>query len=322
MKSWTVYKHISPSGKVYVGISSNVKNRWAGNGYYYQLSETIFSRAIKKYGWNNFQHIIIKEGLSKDEACNMEKELIAYYKAKHISYNITDGGDGFAGKHSKEHIRHIIESRINNSNIDYLVIDKDFNYIVCQTERDAAEFLNGKQDNISHVLKQPIGYTFRKHYIWKHTKGTPVDIDKIKEQIQAALALRYKKMSENAKANSDKMITGSKKERKSLTSEERKMRFGSKGMLGKKHSEITKAQMSAKAKGRDMNKVIEARKKAPYKATHTRPVIQYLITGEFVKEFLSITQASLETGTNQRGISNCLAGRAASSGGFKWGYKN
>ena len=51
MKSWTVYKHISPSGKVYVGISSNVKNRWAGNGYYYQLSETIFSRAIKKYGW-------------------------------------------------------------------------------------------------------------------------------------------------------------------------------------------------------------------------------------------------------------------------------
>ena len=323
MKSWTVYKHISPSGKVYIGISSNVKRRWTANGYYYHLSDTVFSRALNKYGWDNFQHIIISENLTKKEACDMEKELIAYYKAKGTSYNITDGGEGFAGKHSEEHNKHKREARVANSTIDYLVIDKAFNYIICQTEAEAATYLGGIQRNISHVLRQPIGYTFRKHYIWKHTKGTPINIEGIKEQIQIALELRHKKMSEYAKANSDKMIAGSKLERMSLTSEERKQRFGHGDKLkGRCHSEETKKKMSESAKGRDMSKAIEARKKLPYGPTHTKPVVQLLMTGELVREFSSITQASIETGTNQRGISNCLAGRSSSSGGYRWEYKN
>ena len=247
MKSWTVYKHISPNGKVYVGISSNVKKRWLANGYYYHLSDTAFSRALNKYGWDNFQHIIIKEGLTKQEACDMEIELIAYYKAKGISYNITDGGLGYRGKHTEEHNKHRTESRISNSTIDYLVIDKSFNYIICNTEKEAAEFLGGTQSNISHVLRQPIGYTFRKHYIWRHKKGTPVEIEAIKKQILAALKLRHERMSEHTKAISEKMVAGSKQERKSLTSEERKMRYCSKGMLGKHHTNTTKVKMSIAA---------------------------------------------------------------------------
>ena len=322
MKSWTVYKHISPSEKVYVGITSDIERRWAANGYYYHLSDTVFSRALKKYGWDNFQHIVIATGLSKQEACDMEKELIAYYKAKGISYNITDGGEGYAGKHSESHIKHRVESRIANSTTDYLVIDKKFNYVICSTEIEAAQLLGGEQGNISHVLHQPIGYTFRKHYIWKHEKGTPVDIDFIQEQIEKALELRHKRMSEHAKSISNKMVTGSKQERLGLTSDERKRRFGSKGMLGKHHSEATKARMSESAKGRDMSKALEARKRLPYSPTHTKPVVQFMKTGELVREFSSITEASLETGANQRSISNCLAGRAASAGGYKWEYKN
>lgn len=323
MKSWTVYKHISPSGKVYVGISSNVKNRWAANGYYYHLSDTVFSRALKKYGWENFQHIIIAEDLSKQEACDMEKELIVYYKAKNISYNITDGGEGFCGKHSKEHIKHRRESRIANSDTDYLVIDRAFNYVICKTEREAAEFLGGTQRNISHVLRQPIGYTFKKHYLWKHKKGIPVDIDLVKEQIENVLSFRKQKKSEYTKSISEKMVEGSKRERANLTEEERKQRFGHGDKLrGRHHSEETKHKIAEKAKGRDMSKALQARRLCPYKPTHTKPVIQYLITGELVKEYLSITQASIETGTNARGINNCLSGRAKTSGGYKWQYKN
>lgn len=140
---WCLYKHISPSGKVYVGITNNIKRRWLGKGYYYCLSRTKFANALQKYGWDNFQHIIIEEGLTKEEACSKEKELIAYYKKRNLSYNITDGGEGYAGKHSKEHVKHRVESRLQNTTTDYIVIDKEFNYIICDTEREVATFLDG-----------------------------------------------------------------------------------------------------------------------------------------------------------------------------------
>lgn len=323
MKSWTVYKHVSPNGKVYVGISSDIERRWAADGYYYHLSDTLFSRALKKYGWDNFQHIIIATELSKQEACDMEKELIAYYKAKKISYNITDGGEGFTGKHSKSHVEHRIESRIANSTTDYLVIDKDFNYVICTTEAEAAQLLGGVQSNISHVLRQPIGYTFRKHYVWKHRKGTPVDIENIKNKIQAALKVRRDKQVYIGKIVGRLGAEALRKTMQSMTPEERKRKYGHGDLRkGSHHSEETKRKMSEAAKGRDMSKAQEARKLYPYGPTHTKPVVQFMKTGELVKEFSSITEASIETGTNQRSISNCLAGRAASAGGYKWEYKN
>lgn len=323
MSSWTVYKHISPSGKVYIGISSNVKNRWAASGYYYHLSDTIFSRALRKYGWDNFQHIIIQENLTKQEACDIEKELIAYYKAKDLSYNITDGGEGFCGKHSEEHNKHKRESRIANSDIDYLVIDKSFNYIVCQTQPEAAQYLGVTQRNISHILCQPIGYTCKKHYLWKHKKGTPVNLDDIKKQIEEALILRKQKMSEHTKAISEKMVAGNKKYAASLSAEERKARFGHGDALrGKHHSEETKRKISEAAKGRDMSKAIEASRKIPHDYIPKKAVIQYKLTGEIVNEFISINQASIETGIGRSSINNCLKGRSNTSGGYKWQYKN
>lgn len=322
MKSWTVYEHISPSGKVYIGISSDVKRRWTANGYYYHLSDTAFSRALKKYGWENFQHLILHEGLSKQEACDMEKELIAYYKAKGLSYNITDGGEGYCGKHSEEHNKHKRESRIANSDTDYLVIDKCFNYVICATQPEAAEYLGVTRRNISHVLNQPIGYTCKKHYLWKHIKGTPVDLDTIKAQIDEALKIRRQKMSKHTKAISNKLVAGSKKERESLTAEERRNRFGHGDSLkGRHHTEETKKKISDAAKGRDMSKAIEASRKVPHNHAK-KAVIQYTITGEIVNEFSSITQASKETGIIKSGIENCLNGRSNSSGGYRWLYKN
>ena len=49
---------------------------------------------IEKYGWNNFEHIILYENLSQDEACNMEIELIKAYKTQdyNYGYNIQPGG--------------------------------------------------------------------------------------------------------------------------------------------------------------------------------------------------------------------------------------
>lgn len=95
---WTVYQHISPSGKVYVGITSNIKDRWRSKGYYYCTYNSIMKRVILKYGWDNIRHKVIHSNLSFNEAIEYEKYYIAKYKKEGISYNITDGGQGTLGR--------------------------------------------------------------------------------------------------------------------------------------------------------------------------------------------------------------------------------
>lgn len=93
-KLYAVYIHITPSNKVYVGLTSqNVKNRW-NNGYGY-LTNKHFFRSIKKYGWANIQHIIYATGLDEEKAKETEKQLIKKYNSTNIKcgYNITQGGD-------------------------------------------------------------------------------------------------------------------------------------------------------------------------------------------------------------------------------------
>lgn len=72
---YLIYKHTSPDGKVYIGITKNLPNaRWnEGAGYETQKK---FYKAIQTYGWINFKHEIIAAGLSENEAKKMESELI------------------------------------------------------------------------------------------------------------------------------------------------------------------------------------------------------------------------------------------------------
>lgn len=103
--TWCVYRHISPSNKVYVGITSRKPElRWGSNGNYYK--ECIkFYNAILKYGWDNIKHGILLDKASKEEACILEQTLISHYKRLGISYNITDGGEGRIAKQSEEFCR-------------------------------------------------------------------------------------------------------------------------------------------------------------------------------------------------------------------------
>lgn len=100
--NWIVYKHISPSGKVYIGITGNTPaQRWVrGKGY---GKQSIFYQAIQKYGWDNIEHKVLIDNLTKRQAEEVEIQLISYYKSQGLSYNVTDGEDGAHGyKHSEE----------------------------------------------------------------------------------------------------------------------------------------------------------------------------------------------------------------------------
>lgn len=89
--NYTVYMHKNKiNNKVYIGITGQKPQyRWNdGNGYKNQL----FYKAIKKYSWDNFEHIILFENLTKKEAECKEIELIKKYNShcNKYGYNILD----------------------------------------------------------------------------------------------------------------------------------------------------------------------------------------------------------------------------------------
>lgn len=91
---YTVYRHISPSNKSYIGVTREIdlNKRWMnGNGY---VSCPLFYNAIKKYGWDNFQHEILEDYVSIENVNEREKYWISLYKSNNrdYGYNIEDGG--------------------------------------------------------------------------------------------------------------------------------------------------------------------------------------------------------------------------------------
>lgn len=103
-----VYKHTCPNEKIYIGITKQQPiKRWGYNGYGYRKN-TLFYRAIQKYGWSNIKHEILYENLSKEEAEQKEIELIEKYKSNQpkYGYNIANGGNttGTVSEATKEKI--------------------------------------------------------------------------------------------------------------------------------------------------------------------------------------------------------------------------
>lgn len=111
MSNYSVYRHITPSGKIYIGITSgDPKKRWL-NGRGYARNEH-FWNAIQKYGWSNISHTILAEGLTKEEACRLEQFYIARYGSHDPKkgYNMTTGGE-LGAKHTAESRQKLSESK-------------------------------------------------------------------------------------------------------------------------------------------------------------------------------------------------------------------
>lgn len=94
---YTVYQHKNKiNGKIYIGITmQKPEQRWRyGEGY---KSSPHFYAAIQKYGWDNFEHNILFQNLTKEEACKKEQEFIAKFNSinREFGYNSTSGGEIF-----------------------------------------------------------------------------------------------------------------------------------------------------------------------------------------------------------------------------------
>lgn len=119
-RKYIVYIHKNKiNGKVYVGIThyTNPKKRWRGGREYRR--NILFNKAIEKYGWDNFEHVVLFKNLPQKIACRIEILLIKRYRSKNICYNIADGGQGISA------MNEMIRSKISKTTSERLLGDNN-----------------------------------------------------------------------------------------------------------------------------------------------------------------------------------------------------
>lgn len=247
-KLWCVYMHTNKTNnKVYVGITSREpEQRWGTGGCQYSAKEqSAFCRAIQKYGWDGFEHIIFAEGLAEEEAKHMEILLIALYKSNcrryknpSYGYNMTDGGDGSAGRPCTKETK----AKIGAAN----------------TGRIPSEETRNKMSNARRGEKN-----------WNYGKSLP---DSQKQILRDKAKERYKNPENHH-------------------------------MYGKSHSQESIEKMMV--------------------AQETKPVVQLNKMGVLIAEFVSINDASRQTGIRHFQISRCCnhSSHYNTAGGYFWLFK-
>ena len=156
-QNYKVYMHKNKvNGKVYIGQTSQSLNRRWNNGKGY-ASCKFFNRAIEKYGWDNFEHLLLNDNLSKDEADKLEKLYIQKYECykPECGYNVSLGGSGLSGATK---YKDIYKYTLDGYFVKYY--------------KDIAEILEENPDYSSHSIRdaydkkysQAYGFQWRNYY--------------------------------------------------------------------------------------------------------------------------------------------------------------
>lgn len=118
MRFYVVYKHTDPEGLVYIGITRKLPRKRFDYGRGYSHNRR-FNEAIERIGWENFQHDILAEGLTKEEAEALEAQYIAEYQSTNpvYGYNVKTGGTYGKGitEEARRHLSEIMRGDNNPS---------------------------------------------------------------------------------------------------------------------------------------------------------------------------------------------------------------
>ena len=296
--TYCVYMHTNKiNGKKYVGQTKmKPEDRWNnGEGY---KGYTYFYSAIKKYGWENFEHEIIASNLTKDEANNFEKLLIDKLDLLNHNkgYNLREGGmnaitteetrrkmsiAGKGRKFSEEHKRRISESNVGKKHTE-------------ETKKKLSEMRKGKFTGEDNNF-------YGKH----HTEST-------KEKISEICKERLKDKTNHpmyGKYGEDNPNYGKKR------SEESKERMRE----ARKSIEITDEQRQY------LSERVSGENNPMYGVTGTkhpraRKIAQYDLDNNFIRYWDYIRQAARELNIGESNITACCRGKIKYCYGFIWRY--
>lgn len=184
---YKVYMHKFPNNKVYIGITKQkTSDRWKkGNGY---KDNIYLVSAIKKYGWDNIEHIILYDGLTQKEAEQKEIELIIQYNSndRNYGYNIQNGGNsiGKIADETKIKISNKLKGRHSSLKTEF---KKGRIHIVTDEMR--------KKISKSSMGKPATSGSFKKGHI-SYTLGTHLS-EETKEKIREANSKKVMQFDKN-----------------------------------------------------------------------------------------------------------------------------
>lgn len=171
--NYCVYMHVNKiNQKKYIGITrQDPLKRWRnGNGY----STQPFFNAIKRYKWDNFEHVILYEKLNYKQACKYEKELIAEYRTtdSRYGYNCSDGGEDCISyyNHLVHNNKMVYQYTLNGKliniyeSVNEAVQSLNIDNVYAGTNISSAARENGKS-------KSAYGYIWSYEYLGKSTEA-------------------------------------------------------------------------------------------------------------------------------------------------------
>lgn len=181
---YKVYMYEFPNGKKYIGMTKNTLEERRDMGYHHNKE---LQSAIRSYGWRGFEHKVLIDNLTKQQAETMEIKLIEEYNTTdpQHGYNVSYGGTATFAK-----LKHTEEYKVKMSNINkgkvfseshknnikkahekyaIKVISRDQNGNIerYSSLRDAARKVKGYASNISRAISSHKKY---KGYIWEIQK--------------------------------------------------------------------------------------------------------------------------------------------------------
>lgn len=253
-----IYQIINPRGYSYIGQSRDIYSRWKSYKRLDCKKQPRLYNSLKKYGVKNHKYEVLEE-------CNLnllnEKEI--FWDSKNLlKLNIYPCGRGMLYKKKiYEHIK-------------IYQFDKSCNLIkIWNSEKEIYSNLSFKKINKTYSLNKII---FSHNFIWISENYCNLFLNK--EIFIEKVLLKIKNLKIPIKRTNAQKL------------------YLSKINLGKKHSESTKIKLSLIHKKittkEKINKMVLAFYKSECYKKLRKPVLQYDLNNNFIKEWESITEAT------------------------------
>lgn len=285
-----VYMHTNKiNGKKYIGWTSRLpEERWRNNGYEYLQTDKNgnykhkhFGPAINLYGWENFDHVIVYEYLTEEEAKQKEKELIAQYDTinPEKGYNLTLGGDGTVGyQHTDEAKEKMSKAKQGK---------KPWNYGISPTE-----------ETLKKLRESHLGY-----------KPSKEQLEKMSKSMTEWWSNEENRLKMSGENNHNYGVKFSEETK-------RKISESQKGKIIPLETIVKAANARV-----GLTKSKETRQKIQENNKNKRAILQFSLDGKFIAEYASTKEAERYTGVKYQYIISCCKHQKQEAGGFIWEYK-